>query len=174
MKTDTIHEGMTMEYIPLGLLLCVLAGISTIIHPLFIIPTGAAAIAVFTISTGIEINHKSNQLRKYKSVFGYRWGQWRTMDSWVQAKLVLSIDNKDMPAQMVNSIDAMGGARQSSSIRTFDLVVNYKNGKFETINHFIKYSFALKTMKSLKKISSLTSINKVEERLIKQRQNRKR
>jgi len=173
MKTEIIHEGMTMEYIPQGFLIMIVAIAGAFIHPLLGLLIATIGIGVFTISTGIEIDHKNLKMRKYKGILMYRWGKWLPLNEWEQAKLILSIDNKDMPAQIVNAIDVVGGARKKSSIRTFDLVVTFKNGTKATINHFLKYSFALKTMQALAKIGELKTMNLIEERLIRQRKTRR-
>ena len=170
MKSERIHEGMTMEYLPHGLGVAILAIAMSFVHPILIIPFGAAAVGVFTIATGIEIDYKNNCIRKYKSVFGYDWGKWKSLDKMVSAELKYYINNKTIGG----SVTAVGVLPSSGPAKAFDLVFTNDLDEKDEFNSFTKYSFALKTMMALEKIPSLTVQNHIEAKLARQRQNRRR
>ena len=171
MKTDTIDEGQTLDFVIHAFIVLAFGTPIVLIHPaLYLLPL-AIGIALFSISAGIEVDVTNVRIRKYKAIAGYKWGNWKELKKYKAAHLKFHLDNSSNEFGL--NIAGMY-VPQSGPARSYDLVFTDENNNAFEFNHFVKYSKALSTVKALKDIKSLEVVNKFEDKLFRQLNKRRR
>ncbi len=111
----TIGEGQTYDLIahgtfvilvgvPVGMLSYhFIAGLSVLI-----------GILLFLVSSGIQIDKSQNRIRKYRSLLGFKFGVWRTLDDVKKIELRYFIEG-------LSGADSILAASNTSQVKVFDL-----------------------------------------------------
>lgn len=139
MNTITISEGKTNSLILpaviglfVGAVVCVFIPIVGVILLVF-------SISLFLATTGMELSSTGKQYRKYTDYFGLKSGVWHSVASVTAVDLKLSAENGTYYHRL--------GERSHKSI-TYDLIIEEKSGKQQTIYEFMEYKTAKQALKA--------------------------
>ncbi len=152
-----IPEGYTYEYLPHGFFLGITGLILTFTLHWSLFPIALAGIFIAASKTGIEIQTRTKQMRKYTSWIVFKTGEWIDLTNLERIELEYDDHGGDSTYVM---------EQRHTSAKTFDLLLITKKGKTILFNQFLKIGLALKTVDALEALlPELTINNYVLERL---------
>ncbi len=124
------------------------------------------SIILLTTETGFEYNLVSNEYRSYKSLFGTKWGEWKSAANPIEFDLRICVEksSRAVPLTMAPAGNWNNSSTVSKSI-TYDL--SYTNGKnqSEVIYEFLDYELAKKFIRELNEHGTIPVTNHVALKL---------
>jgi len=160
-----IDEGKTYEYVVHGSVIFLVGIILLSVHWSLTLLFTIAAIGLFSIQTGVEINYETNSIRKYTVFLGIKVGTWYNLTNFQAAEL--RYNSQRIGYEKVYWSSYFSPKPRSTD--TYDLLLIDKYGKPLLLNPFLKFSMGNKTMEALKKINGLANRNFAAERLANQK-----
>jgi len=161
-----ISEGLTYEYLPQALGVGLLGVLLTAFLHWACFPVIMASFLIGASQTGVEINVNSRRMRKYTSWTLFSTGEWIEIDNISQIEL--GYDGHGHTTRAVI-------AQQHTSAKTFDLKLNFQNGKELLFNQFLKIGLAVKTYDQLTKmLPNVPAYNHVKTRITNKKAQRTR
>lgn len=156
-EIKSIGEGQTYDMIahgtfvilvgvPLGMFSYhLIAGLSVII-----------GILLFLVSSGIQIDKSQNRIRKYRSLLGFKFGSWRTLDDVKKIELRYFIEG-------LSGTEGLIAASNTSQVKVFDLYfLNNENTELK-YHSFTSLKPAFRFMKYADKNLEILTENFVAE-----------
>lgn len=167
-NAKSFHEGITYEYLVHGVFTFIFGGLLAFFSVFISLPVMAIGIGLMVISTGVDVDHHENKMRKYKSVFGYKWGNWINLSQIKKIELIYDFNTGKLPGVLQGNVypSPMGTPNRAGSLKTFDLYLTYQNNERILLNKFNKAGLALGIMKELQKFSFLEIDNQYEKMLV--------
>jgi hypothetical protein len=162
----SISEGMSFTY----LVHSVLGSVVTIFAAIFFSPWIFLLLVLFVpllfFTTGVDIDGQERRVRKYRGLFGCHWGIWLPLEHF----------NKVILEEFVVTKPSGGFFRyQRTSSKTYDILLENRDGGIFELNDFFDYSKSEKCFNELRKLR-LDSENKYAiqtAELIKKRKERR-
>ncbi len=145
-----INEGKTFNYV----IPFVFSAIGSIISFVFFFPLGIflalVSISFAIIETGLEFNQEKMEYRKFKSLLGYSWGNWKKIHNPGSFHLRLSVESQTYRTYtMGTSPTYYGNSQVSSKSITYDIMVQTKSDKWIILYEFLSYKLALQLVRGL-------------------------
>ncbi|MBK7128207.1 MAG: hypothetical protein IPM74_12735 [Crocinitomicaceae bacterium] len=167
-KIKSFPEGLTYEYLVHGVFTFILGGFLLFFSAFISLPVMAVGIGMIVISTGVDVDNNENKLRKYKSVFGYKWGNWINISHIKKIELIYDFNTGKLPGVLQGNVypTPIGAPNRGGTLKTFDLYLTYQNNERILLNKFNKAGLALGVMKELQKFSFLEIDNQYEKMLV--------
>lgn len=156
-EIKSIGEGQTYDMIahgtfvilvgvPLGMFSYhLIAGLSVII-----------GILLFLVSSGIQIDKSQNRIRKYRSLLGFKFGSWRTLDDVKKIELRYFIEG-------LSGTEGLIAASNTSQVKVFDLYFLNNENKELKYHSFTSLKPAFRFMKYADKNLKILTENFVAE-----------
>lgn len=175
----TVNEGRSLIYI----FPAVFCGIGALISFFLFFPLALLLIGIVVIlslvETGLDYTPSTQQYRKYKSLFGKKWGSWKQLINPEKFELRLSVERAYARNAFRNVGSASFYGRSSEIARsvTFDLTYDNSTTQDITIFEFQDYKIAKEFVNELEALNAQPVVNyiaiKLQENLEK-RINRRR
>lgn len=147
-STLTVSEGKTLVYLIPGVLIIAVA----IPFLFFFWPIAllllTLAIILFTAETGLEIDLNEMKRRKYKSIFGNKFGIWVDLGEILEFQLKLSVESESIR----NPFPVAGSWNNTSKTQksiTYDLISVDNFSQRKIIYEFLEYKLAKKLLHEL-------------------------
>ena len=107
-------------------------------HWIFAILVLSFGVCLLCMRSGIEIDIKNKQIRKYSAFANYKFGVWFDLKSYVHVELRHTSESQTMHSRV-----------SSATIRTktYDLVFSKENSKEDEFNDFTDYKIASQVFK---------------------------
>lgn len=152
----SIDEGISYDYLIHGLLtLVVVVVIGIFIHPLVSLLGLVAGIGMMAMKSGIQINETDKAIRRYSSIFGYKFGEWLSLQNVKSAKLEYHSESGGRNQVSSGIILGTTGTRrnQGSTVKCYPLKF-YDDVEIEKEFHsFLKMKPAFETIKALEEMN---------------------
>ncbi len=162
MAIKTVSEGMTNSYLIQAFITLLLAAIGLTFNWFIALPLIIFAVALFTSTTGVQIDSLKKQYRKYIGLFGYKIGTWHSLSNVTKITLILSTERTTIRGITPGAIPV--GRSSSIQVRTYDLIVN-DGIQREEINDFLTYSKAREAYNSLTECLNIGGRDFIAEKL---------
>lgn len=150
-----IPEGRTNDYLVHGVCALAAGGLLFLAHWALSVVMLAVAIALFRVSSGIEIDMDGRRVRVYKALGAFRLGAW--MRTTTTRTIVIRYTNE---AQVMNS----RGTSTNVTVRTYDLHLVAQDGSSWLFHDFTDYAKARKCAVAMAEGWSLQLTDEVQER----------
>ena len=161
-----ISEGYTYEYLVHGILIALVGLILSIfISPIFILIL-LGGILMTASKTGIQVDAKKHQIRKYVSWVLFKTGNWISLKNIVKIELKFN-------TQHTNVVRPLYLNKADTTAKTYDLILIDDVGHELLLNEFTKAGLVFKTLKAIEPLGSFEIDNQVAEILVRQRERRK-
>ncbi|TSJ47880.1 hypothetical protein [Fluviicola chungangensis] len=165
-------EGKTFNYL-IPLLFC---GIASAISFVLFFPLGiilaVTCVLLGSIESGLEFDAEKMEFRKFQSLFGFKWGNWRKINHPDSFHLYLSIENNSYNTPMLTAPAFYGsGPTVKSKSITYNVAVYTKRDEKIVIYEFSSYKMALSFMNHLR---ALTSYEVVDHIALKMQENQQK
>ncbi|MNJ92010.1 hypothetical protein D3C87_96650 [compost metagenome] len=151
----TVNEGRTLVY----LFPAVFCGLGAIISFLFSLPLTiiltSLVILLSLVETGLDYNPFTQKIRRYKSLFGKKWGIWRQVANPEKFDLRLSVE-RAYSNYAFSQVGSPGYGRRSTEIAksiTYDLSYSTSKKKATIIYEFQKYKIAKQFIEQLEELN---------------------
>lgn len=150
-----IPEGRKNDYLVHGVFAIIAAGILLLAHWALTVLLVAIAVALFSVSSGIEIDLHGRKARVYKSIGRLRLGSWLAVDRY-----------NSVAIRYTNESQTMGGRGPELTVRvrTYDLHLTGPDGASELFHDFTDYAKARKCAVTMAKGWALNLTDEVQER----------
>lgn len=150
-----IPEGRTNDYLIHGVFVVIGGGILLLVHWSLTLIALALAVALFRISSGVEIDAEGKRARVYKALGGLRMGMWRRPASCTGITI-----------RYTNESQVMSSRASSTNVRTrtYDVHFMAANGTSYLFHDFTDYAKARKCAVTMAKSWSLPVTDEVEDR----------
>lgn len=150
-----IPEGRKNDYLVHGVFAIIAAGILLLAHWALTVLLVALAIALFSVSSGIEVDLDGRQARVYKAIGRLRLGSWLAVDSY-----------NSVAIRYTNESQTMGGRGPELTVRvrTYDLHLIGPDGATELFHDFRDYAKVRQCAVTMAKGWSLNLTDEVQER----------
>lgn len=168
------NEGRTLLYLIPAVLLALIA----IPFFFFFIPISFLLIAMTVLLTlvesGLELNTDTMQYRKFKSLFGNKWGQWKSLVDPSGFHLNLSVERsyRNNAFSSVASTSWNGSSTEIARSVTYDFSYDSSTSNRTIIYEFLDYDVAKKLVKQLSEITTIEVTNHIAIKLQENRQKR--
>ncbi|MES2555076.1 MAG: hypothetical protein V4604_02945 [Bacteroidota bacterium] len=162
MESTLISEGKTNSLIVPALIGIVLGIGFCVSIPLAGIILLAFSISLFSATNGLEIAHSGTSYRKYTNYFGFRSGNWHSLNSVGEVELKLSAESDTYQSRV---------GRYTVKSVTYDLIIELQSGEKQTIYEFLEYRPA---KLALREFASVLQVGSVDYIAIKLEENRLR
>lgn len=170
----TVNEGRTLVYI----FPAVFCGIAALISFFFLFPLAILLIGIVVIlsltETGLDYNPITHQYRKYKSLFGNKWGNWVQLINPEKFELRISVER----AYARNTFSNVGTptyyGRSGEIARsiTYDLTYDNPTNQDIIIFEFQDYKIAKAFISQLEALNEQPVINYIAIKLQENREKR--
>jgi len=168
------NEGRTLVYI-IPAVLCAVAAIPLLFFffPLAIV---FIALTVFLslVETGLEFNSETNSYRKFKSLFGSKWGEWKRLVDPIEFHLKLSIEREysNNAFSSVGSTNWNGSSTEIARSVTYDFIYESNTVQHKIIYEFLDYDIAKRFLKEIHLNTSIPVTNHIAIKLQENREKR--
>lgn len=163
----TVHEGRTLIYI----FPAVFCGIAALISFFFFFPVAIPLIALVVIlsltETGLDYDPTRQQYRKYKALFGKKWGEWHQLTLPEKFELHLSVE-RAYSRNAFSQVGSVNYGRQSTEIArsvTYDLSYSSAITKRQIIFEFQSYKIAKKFLLQIEDLGTFPVIDHIAIKL---------
>jgi hypothetical protein len=132
-KLIDIPEGRLNDYLVHGFFVAVAGAIFYLVHWSITVVMIAISVALFRVSSGVQIDPALKRVRVYKSLGRWRVGQWLRTDPY-----------NAIAIRYTNESQTMGGRGPELTVRvrTYDLHLNGPDGASRLFHEFTDYSKA--------------------------------
>ncbi len=150
-----IPEGRTNDYLVHGFFVAVAGLILFLVHWVLTVFMLAVAIALFRVSSGIEIDVEGRRVRVYKAIGSLRLGAW-----------MRTITTRTVAIRYTNESQVMNSRATSTNVtvRTYDLHLIAQDGSSCLLHEFTDYAKARKCAVAMAQGWSLQLTDEVQER----------
>lgn len=150
-----IPEGRLNDYLVHGFFVAIAGAILFLVHWSLTIVMLLVALALFRVSSGMEIDPAGKRIRIYKALGKFRSGSW------------LSIGQYDtLSIRYTNESQTMGGRGPELTVRvrTYDLYLIGSNGASQLFHEFTDYAKARKCAEAMARLWSMRLTDEIQER----------
>lgn len=170
----TVNEGRTLIYI----FPAVFCGIAALISFFFLFPLAILLIGIVVIlsltETGLDYNPATYKYRKYKSLFGKKWGNWEQLINPEKFELRLSVERAYARSTFgnVGSTTWYGRSGEISRSVTYDLTYDNPTSQDTIIFEFQDYKIAKAFISQLEALNAEPVVNHIAIKLQENREKR--
>lgn len=163
----TVNEGRTLTFI----FPAVFLGIGALISFFFFIPLAfmliGMVILLSLVETGLDYNPSTQQYRRYKSLFGNKWGPWKQLENPSKFELRISVERAYNRSSFrnVGSTTWYGRSGEIARSVTYDLTYDNASKKDAIIYEFQDYTIAKQFVKQLESLNTQPVINHIAIKL---------
>jgi hypothetical protein len=162
----TVNEGRSLIYI----FPAVFCAVGAIISFFFLFPLIFLLIPLVIlfslVETGLDYNPSTLQYRKYKSLFGKKWGSWNQLVNPEKFELRLSVERSfSRSAFSQVGSTSYGTATEIARSVTFDLTYDNSTTQDITIFEFQDYKIAKGFLKQLEALNTQPVVNHIAIKL---------
>lgn len=154
-RSIDIPEGRLNDYLVHGFFVAIAGAILFLVHWSLTIVMLLVAIALFRVSSGMEIDPAGKRIRIYKALGKVRSGSW------------LNIGQYDtLSIRYTNESQTMGGRGPELTVRvrTYDLYLIGSNGASQLFHEFTDYAKARKCAEAMARLWSMRLTDEIQER----------
>lgn len=154
-RSIDIPEGRLNDYLVHGFFVAIAGAILFLVHWSLTMVMLLVAIALFRVSSGMEIDPAGKRIRKYKALGKVRSGSW------------LNIGQYDtLSIRYTNESQTMGGRGPELTVRvrTYDLYLIGSNGASQLFHEFTDYAKARKCAEAMARLWSMRLTDEIQER----------
>lgn len=170
----TVNEGRTLIYI----FPAVFCGIAALISFVFFLPLAffliGAVIILSLTETGLDYDHSTQQYRKYKSLFGKKWGSWIQLHNPEKFELRLSVERAYARSTFgnVGATTWYGRSGEIAKSITYDLTYDNPTSQDTIIFEFQDYKIAKAFILQLEDLNAQPVVNHIAIKLQENREKR--
>lgn len=154
-RSIDIPEGRLNDYLVHGFFVAIAGAILFLVHWSLTMVMLLVAIALFRVSSGMEIDPAGKRIRIYKAMGKVRSGSW------------LNIGQYDtLSIRYTNESQTMGGRGPELTVRvrTYDLYLIGSNGASQLFHEFTDYAKARKCAEAMARLWSMRLTDEIQER----------
>lgn len=154
-RSIDIPEGRLNDYLVHGFFVAIAGAILFLVHWSLTMVMLLVAIALFRVSSGMEIDPAGKRIRIYKALGKVRSGSW------------LNIGQYDtLSIRYTNESQTMGGRGPELTVRvrTYDLYLIGSNGASQLFHEFTDYAKARKCAEAMARLWSMRLTDEIQER----------
>ncbi len=150
-----IAEGRTNDFLIHGLFVLIAGGVLFLVHWGLMAIMVALAIALFLLSSGIEVDIANKRARVYKALGKFHFGTWIGMDRY-----------NSISIRYVNESQVMSnrGVETNVRVRTYDLYCHDQLGNSLLFHDFTDYGNARRCADTMVTHWSLALTDEIQER----------
>ena len=164
LKTS-VQLGYTFEYFIPGVILLIIGGIFFLVNSMLAILIILTGTSFLLLKTGIEIDQKTKDVRKFYSLFSLRFGGWIRTVNLPTMVVALTNTSKQLTSR---------GSSRTSYTGSYDVVFCDEKGSKRELNDFRTYDKALQLFNLINEQLALQhSRNEVKEAHEKAAKNRR-
>ena len=168
----SVSEGKSMIYLIPGIFLIVVAIAFFYFLPILSIILLASAIILFLAETGLEIDVEQMRYRRYKSLFGTKFGLWKIMLNVVEFHITLAVESKTYRTIPYQTNAAWSSRSSTSRSISYDLSYVDELNLNTIVFEFQEYKLCTAIAKQLRQYSNYEVIDHVAIKLEENRQKR--
>lgn len=172
----TINEGHTLVYI----FPAVFTGLAAVVSFIFFIPLGLVLTAIVVllslVQTGLDYDPSTQSYRRYKALFGKKWGAWRQLDDPEKFELRISVERAYATNAFENVTSTTWYGRSGEIARSVTYDLTYANAAKHDIMfyEFQDYKIARQFAAQLAELDQQPVTNHVAIKLQENREKRMR
>ena len=170
----TVNEGRTLIYI----FPAVFCGIAALISFFFFVPLAIFLVGIVVLlsltETGLDYNPSVQKYRKYKMLFGKKWGNWKQLHNPEKFELRLSVERAYARSTFgnVGSTTWYGRSGEIAKSITYDLTYDNPTSQDVIIFEFQDYKIAKNFVKQLEDLNTQPVVNHIAIKLAENKEKR--